>query len=194
MEENLFLKEFYGKLSDKEIIHKLLNEKEQHSEEAILILKAEMKLRNLDLKKIELQRTLELQQNSDYHFFKDQNGENDVLQILNTIINDKKDGITNDEIVIKFEKQGINKDISNMLIADAKEKCISIIDDIWSNLFWGAIILAAGIFATILTNRFSKGTIIFLPYGAILYGLIKFGNGLIKLSTRKILNSIIKTF
>ena len=194
MADESLLKDLYSRMPDQSLINKLFTERDQLSEDAVRIIKQEIARRNLNLEQLERENNLKEQQANEYESLKEQLGKNDLQVILNKIINDKKEGKTNNEIAAAYQQQGIKKEMALLLIADAKAKCISMIDDMWSNLFWGGMILAAGLILMYLASHYSSGTIFFLPLGALLYGIIKFVTGLVQLPARKVLNEIIENF
>lgn len=194
MADESLLKDLYGRMTNQSLIAKLFDKNNQLTEDALRILKQEIADRNLNLEQLELENRLKEQREKEYETFKEQKGEKQMLLIINNIINDKKDGKTNTEIAAAFQQQGVKNDIAIMLIAEAKKKCVSITDTMWSNLFWGGMILAGGLILMYLANHFSYGTIFYLPYGLLIYGIIKLANGLVQLPARKVLNEIVESF
>lgn len=194
MADESLLKDLYGRMTDQSLIAKLFDKNNQLTEDALRILKQEIASRNINLEQLELDNSFKEQQAKEYESFKEQKGEKQMLLIINNIINDKKDGKTNTEIAATFQQQGIKNEIAMLLLAAAKEKCSSILDTMWSNLFWGGMVVAGGLISMYLANHYSYGTIFFLPYGLLIYGIIKLINGLIQLPARKVLNKIAKSF
>lgn len=194
MADDSLLKDLYSHLSDQNLIDKFFNENSNLSTEAEAILKEEIKRRNLNFQQLEQNNIAKQHSVQKYNQFKTTITGSDLLLFINDVINDKKNNKSNNEIIENMAAQGIEKDIALNIIADAKHKCIEVLDSIWGDLFWGAVILICATLLLVVCYNFSSGTIIYLPFGAIAYGLVKLGNGLIQLPNRKIFKEIASRF
>lgn len=194
MADNILLKQLYSELSDDQLTYKLLHQSHELTDEAIAIGKEEMANRNISFEKLELAQAFESVQKKNYEQFKLNNREDAIAQLLKDVINAKIEGKEDTDLITTFEKQGIATNITLSLLTDAKQQCKDKIEQTRGDLFYGIIITVAGVAIAIVANKFSGGTVVFLPYGAIFYGLFKFLRGLGNLATQKKLKEIIKRF
>lgn len=188
------LKALYADLTDDQIIYKLLHESHLLTPDAIQVAKNELAKRQINFETLKSEKELEQLQQKKYEHFKSLKKDTEISTLIRFVIEAKNNGKENITIIDDFEKQGIEKDISISLIKEAKQKCKDIIDNNSSDLFYGGIIAFAGIVLAIFVRRISDGNIIFLPYGAILFGSIKFLSGLGNFSNKKKMAVILKRF
>ena len=135
MADDSLLKDLYSHLSDKNLIDKFFNENSNLSTEAALILKEEIKRRNLNFEQLEQNNIAKQNSQQKYNQFKTNQSESDLLLYIDDVIDDKKNNKSNDEIIENMAAQGIEKDIALNIIADAKHKCTEVLDNIWGNHF-----------------------------------------------------------
>jgi uncharacterized protein YajQ (UPF0234 family) len=192
--ENSLLQQLYADLSNDQITYKLLHESDQLTAEAIQVAKDELAKRHINFELLETAKEQEQQQQKKYEQFRSVKNDTEVHGLLNAVIEAKINGKSSAEIINDFEKLGIEKDVSLALIKEAKQQCSDSIDNTRADLFYGGMIAAAGIILTIFVRRISNSNVVFFPYGAILYGVIRLLKGLANLSAQKKIKEIIKQF
>jgi len=189
--ENSLLKVLYSELSDDQLIYKILNESDQLTTEATEVAKEEMAKRNIHFENLKAAREIEDLQQKNYELFKTAKTAAEITSLLNNIIEAKKNGTEDTHIVNDLTRQGIDHGIIVSLVKEAKQQCKEMLDTIRSDLFYGGIITVLGTMVAIFASRFSRGSIVFLPYGAVFYGLFRFLKGLSHLPIQKKLKSVI---
>ncbi|MGG9964390.1 hypothetical protein [Ferruginibacter sp. SUN106] len=194
MAENSLLQNLYADLTDQQIIYKILHESDQLTPEALTVAKEELAKRNINIEQLTIAKETEEIQEKEYANFKLTKTTGELIDFFKIITTAKEEGKSDTAIVNEFKKQGIDDRISVSLIKEAKQQCKDKLDKIQADLFYGLIIAAAGTAIVFFSERFSKGSIIVLPYGAMFYGLFRLLKGLSDLPLQKKLKAVIKSF
>jgi hypothetical protein len=194
MADRALLTKLYAHEPDAQLIGKVLDKTSGLTEEALIIVKAELANRNINLNELEIAHEKKIEQKKNYEKFLSTKSDAELKELKDFVITEKLKSKTNEEITKDIEEKGVSRDISELFFEGVKEDCKNNIDSIWGDLFYGgvgtflAILLAIGIY------RISEGTRLFVAIGLIIAGLVKFSMGLMKLSVYGALKKVVRSF
>ncbi|WP_460557409.1 hypothetical protein [Ferruginibacter profundus] len=194
MPGNSLLQHLYADLTDQQIIYKVLHESDQLTHEAMAVAKEELAKRNINIEELRAAAEMEELQQKEYNNFKLTKTTGELIDLFKIISTAKGAGKTDAAIVHDFKKSGIEPGITISLIKEVKQQSKDKLDMIRADVFYGFLITVAGVGVAILANRFSGGTVMFLPYGAIFYGLFRLLKGVSDFALQKKLKLVIKGF
>jgi hypothetical protein len=191
--QNSLLQQLYSDLTDQQIIYKVLHESDQLTPEAMSVAKEELAKRNINFEALKAAKETEEQKQKEYDNFKLSKTTGEIIDLFKIITAAKEEGKTDTTIINEFKQSGIDPGITASLIKEVKQQCKDTLETIQTDLFYGGMIAAAGTAILFFSERFSKGSIIVLPYGALFYGLFRLLKGISQLPVQKKLKSLIKS-